>query len=396
MAKINYEFDHDPLPPDDLRWARRMRLALIFLVTAGVTAGLIWWIVPKEEELPPAVPPAAEESAGEFSPVPLQEGEAGGEAPAEDALPGGDAVELPPAEESPEAEASSPSEEVPVSETPTDVPEKDRPWVGDPVEDGPALVEDRQPVSFDGIAQVREQLTAGAFPEAWNGARQLLETPGLVENSAKWREAAKLLTEVNLTLLEKGGRIEGKTVFHRARPGESFSLLASRNKTTIEAIKLANGVAESNNILRVGQGLVIYPGPWKIRVEKSARLLKLYNLAGGEPELFAVFDVGIGRLGKTPSAEFVISSRLRNPDWYAPDGGVYKFGEPGNVIGTRFLKLAPVGTPDRPLLGYGIHGTSNEESVTRSRSNGCIRMRNADVEMLYNIVPGMTRVEILD
>ena len=109
-----------------------------------------------------------------------------------------------------------------------------------------------------------------------------------------------------------------------------------------------------------------------------------------------MFDVGIGRLGKTPSAEFVISSRLRNPDWYAPDGGVYKFGEPGNVIGTRFLKLAPVGTPDRPLLGYGIHGTSSEESVTRSRSNGCIRMRNADVEMLYNIVPGMTRVEILD
>ena len=66
------------------------------------------------------------------------------------------------------------------------------------------------------------------------------------------------------------------------------------------------------------------------------------------------------------------------------------------MIGTRFLKLSPVGTPDRPLLGYGIHGTSNEESVTRSRSNGCIRMRNADVEMLYNIVPGMTRVEILD
>ena len=66
------------------------------------------------------------------------------------------------------------------------------------------------------------------------------------------------------------------------------------------------------------------------------------------------------------------------------------------MLGDYFLKLAPTGTPDKPLLGYGIHGTRDDASVTKSQSNGCIRMHNADVETLYRIVPSRTPVEIVD
>ena len=66
------------------------------------------------------------------------------------------------------------------------------------------------------------------------------------------------------------------------------------------------------------------------------------------------------------------------------------------MLGDYFLKLAPASTPGKPLLGYGIHGTPDESSVTKSLSNGCIRMRNADVELLYLLVPGRTPVEITE
>ena len=182
------------------------------------------------------------------------------------------------------------------------------------------------------------------------------------------------------------------TLIHPVRPGESYSVLAAKYHTTIDAIKHYNRVPEKDNILRIGKKLLIHPGPWKIMIHKNARVLELYN----RDTLYAVFDVGIGRLGKTPTAKFVISSKLRNPDWYMPGGGVVKYGDPENPLGNYFLKLAPTGSPDRPLLGYGIHGTQDESDITRSLSNGCIRMRDADVSKLYIIVPARTPVEIVE
>lgn len=240
-------------------------------------------------------------------------------------------------------------------------------------------------------------IDAGKFAEAFTLAQQLIADPALTENSAPWREAAALLTRANLAAWENGAELKDYTLSYRARPGDSFSRVASRWKTTIEAVKRSNRVRPEENTLFLDQKLVIYPGPWRIRVEKAARLLKLYNCNPAHPEqLFAVFDVGIGRRGRTPTANFVISGRLKHPAWYTPNGGIIPYGDPENMLGDYFLKLAPASTPGKPLLGYGIHGTPDESSVTKSLSNGCIRMRNADVELLYLLVPGRTPVEITE
>jgi len=47
------------------------------------------------------------------------------------------------------------------------------------------------------------------------------------------------------------------------------------------------------------------------------------------------------------------------------------------VLGTRRLELGD---------GYGIHGTDHPESIGRSVSHGCVRMRNEDIERLYPMV----------
>jgi lipoprotein-anchoring transpeptidase ErfK/SrfK len=48
------------------------------------------------------------------------------------------------------------------------------------------------------------------------------------------------------------------------------------------------------------------------------------------------------------------------------------------------------------LAGYGIHGTTEPETIGKQATQGCIRMVNSDVEELYAIVPEGTEVTIVD
>ena len=59
-----------------------------------------------------------------------------------------------------------------------------------------------------------------------------------------------------------------------------------------------------------------------------------------------------------------------------------------NVLGTRWLGFN--------LSGYGIHGTTEPETIGQQVTAGCIRMRNEDVEELYSIVQLETRVVVVD
>ena len=72
----------------------------------------------------------------------------------------------------------------------------------------------------------------------------------------------------------------------------------------------------------------------------------------------------------------------------------------GNLIvppfGTNQRKYKGVLGTHRLLLGdgYGIHGTDQPQTIGRSVSHGCIRVRNEDIEHLYRIVPVGTPVFI--
>ena len=62
----------------------------------------------------------------------------------------------------------------------------------------------------------------------------------------------------------------------------------------------------------------------------------------------------------------------------------------GNMcgFGTCFLGL------NVPFGDYGIHGTDKPESIGYAASHGCIRMRVAEAEELYALVPNGTKVVI--
>jgi lipoprotein-anchoring transpeptidase ErfK/SrfK len=97
-------------------------------------------------------------------------------------------------------------------------------------------------------------------------------------------------------------------------------------------------------------------------------------------EVVQVFDVAVGApVSPSPTGNFTIINRVADPTYYH-SGTVIAPG-PRNPIGTRWIGLSQ--------KGYGIHGTDEPWSIGYARSHGCIRLRNADVERLFERVrPG--------
>lgn len=97
---------------------------------------------------------------------------------------------------------------------------------------------------------------------------------------------------------------------------------------------------------------------------------QLYLLDGNR--VVRGFPVGIGKMvTNTPMGEFFIINKQANP---------------GGPFGAFWMGLS------KPH--YGIHGTNDPSSVGRRTSHGCIRMYNADVLELSELVPIHTRVTI--
>lgn len=110
----------------------------------------------------------------------------------------------------------------------------------------------------------------------------------------------------------------------------------------------------------------------KLALFEGSRLVKSYDVAVGKPAT------------ASPEGEFVVARRVANPTWYGPD----KIVGPGkaNPVGTRWIGLS--------IKGYGIHGTNVPSSIGKAASHGCIRMRNADVEELFDLIDVGVEVEL--
>jgi L,D-transpeptidase ErfK/SrfK len=100
-----------------------------------------------------------------------------------------------------------------------------------------------------------------------------------------------------------------------------------------------------------------------------------------------IFPTAVGKASTpSPAGSFTIVQRIPDPTWYTKG----KIVPPGkaNPLGTRWLGLS--------AKGYGIHGTNNPASIGTNASHGCIRMRNRDVEQLFEMVDVGDAVELLD
>lgn len=207
--------------------------------------------------------------------------------------------------------------------------------------------------------------------------------------SPEWFKAARILGRANMKIFLTDCPLPGKKEKYRVESGDALQKIAKKFNTTVEAIQRSNRMRSDDNNIMVGQVLNVYKGDWKIIVNKKEFRLYLYD--GGK--LFKYYDISIGRQDRTPHGQFRIYAKVKEPDWYSPHGKV-PFSAKDNVLGTRWLKLKPEAGTEPDLTGYGIHGTWDRDSIGKSRSNGCIRMLNEDVEELFDIIPHQVPVVI--
>ncbi|MHC4429113.1 MAG: L,D-transpeptidase family protein [Planctomycetota bacterium] len=154
----------------------------------------------------------------------------------------------------------------------------------------------------------------------------------------------------------------------------------------------------SERSLRVGQRLKLVTGPFHAIVDKSDFRLDLYLGSGADRVFVASFPVGLGQFDQTPVGRFRVRprSKLINPQWTHPHTGQrYSSDDPANPIGERWIGLVGDDEATRDMLGYGIHGTIEPESIGRSESMGCIRMLPDDVALVYEVLTERTSTVVI-
>ncbi|XEQ93186.1 hypothetical protein SCACP_20420 [Sporomusa carbonis] len=111
-------------------------------------------------------------------------------------------------------------------------------------------------------------------------------------------------------------------------------------------------------------------GKVSLVVKLESRVLEVYN----DDQLYKKYRIAVGK-SKTPTPIGEWNVVWKDYNW-------------GTGFGTRWMGLnVPWGT-------YGIHGTNKPWSIGQFASHGCIRMRNKDVEELFEWVPIGTAVRI--
>lgn len=194
-------------------------------------------------------------------------------------------------------------------------------------------------------------------------------------------EAKKEIEKLNINILFSD-IITRDSISYEIQSGDALSKIASRFGTTVELLKKANGL--SGDLIIPGKFLKVNKTKFNIVVDKSVNTLMLKEPSG---ETVKTYPVSTGKDFSTPAGVFKIEEKLIKPVWYKigaivePDSSEYE-------LGTRWMGLS--------VDGYGIHGTKDEASIGKYITKGCVRMRNADAEELYAIVPPGTEVTIVD
>jgi L,D-transpeptidase ErfK/SrfK len=126
------------------------------------------------------------------------------------------------------------------------------------------------------------------------------------------------------------------------------------------------------NLARPARRIVVSIPDRKLAVLEGSRVVKVFQTAVGAP------------CTPSPTGSFTIVQRIPDPTWYNKG----KIVPPGksNPLGPRWLGLSK--------KGYGIHGTNNPASIGRSASHGCIRLRNSDIQELFEMASVGDAVEL--
>ena len=121
----------------------------------------------------------------------------------------------------------------------------------------------------------------------------------------------------------------------------------------------------------------------RVAINSASRIMAFYE----NGVKIAEYPIGLGKVSTpTPVGYFKILTKEINPPWIDPQDPEYIVSSgPENPLGYRWMQI---------LGNYGIHGTNRPDSIGGYVSNGCVRMREEDVEKIFDAVEVGTPVDI--
>jgi lipoprotein-anchoring transpeptidase ErfK/SrfK len=250
------------------------------------------------------------------------------------------------------------------------------------------------------LPKKKEVIEMGSSSVSLKDAENALQRGALIEARNLYKEAMDKIEDVNALdkIQAKIEKINTDIIFspavdecstiYEVQPKDALVKIAKQFNTTIELIKRSNNL--TSDTIRPGQKLKINTCKFSIVVDKSQNNLFLKR---GD-EVIKVYTISTGKDNSTPIGTFFIDgNKLIDPTWYKA-GAVIPPDSPENILGSRWMGLVSIEYPE--IKGYGIHGTTLPEELGQQITLGCVRMKNEEVEELFDIVPVGTEVVIID
>jgi LysM repeat protein len=224
--------------------------------------------------------------------------------------------------------------------------------------------------------QLNRALHAGVTPEQAATCRQALDE---IANK----------TIFSPTALPGDPLVESYTV----QPGNSIGRLARRYKVSEAFIADVNNIKD-RRFIREGARLKLVRGPFHASISKSEHLMHIYL----QDVYVKTYRVALGADGKTPTGKWRAANHQENPGWVDPRTGKrWHPDDPSNPIGEYWIGLEGIEGAAVGAFGYGVHGTTEPETIGKDVSLGCVRLAPDDIAAVYKLLlPGESIITITD
>lgn len=202
-------------------------------------------------------------------------------------------------------------------------------------------------------------------------------------NYPQAQDVQKKIEELNIRIILSPTLITPNSSLYEVKPGDSLIKIAKEFNTTAELISKINML--KSGMIRPKMKLKVWTGKFSVLVDKSQNILMLKS----DGEIIKTYTISTGRNNSTPVGTFKVKDKIVNPPWFKPGAPEpIPAGNPENILGTRWLGF--------DLPSYGIHGTTEPETLGQQVTNGCVRMKNEEVEELFSLLPFDTEAVIID
>ena len=205
----------------------------------------------------------------------------------------------------------------------------------------------------------------------------------------KEREARGLINDLAKIWLFSKNIFENDPycVRYRVQSGDYLTTIGKNFKVPYQFIMRLNNISRPEN-LRADENLKVVNGPFHAVVDRTKFTFTIY-LAD---TICYTWPISTGREGRsTPTGKWLVTKgkKLINPEWTDPDTGIkYLPDDPDNPLGERWIGIHGIEGDAMGRTGFGIHGTIEPHMIGKPASRGCIRMRNQDVEVVYDMLAG--------